>query len=407
MRTIKASGLVRAAGVLLGITFAGIAAAEDVGSITLFGQEYQVQRFDYAQDVGWPDPLDPNFSLLLLECEGAHWLGNDRLLLSSDAGDSQLSLKNWVVEVEIVRDSGGDATGLRYVRTVLVNDPQDPEFGGFDLSPCGVTVNSSNDGLAAGGNLLIGDSEVNGVKGYTFPPGGLAQNLGDFSGGTANDSFDDLAFCPTDNLIYTINEDGFRLVSFTTGGAVVASTPIPGLTALNPLAVPGSPKGMTYLADVETVPASIRRPGGVMLVTLDDNNPGLQAIDLAGNVVWTEPLTNNAIIGGVSFLDQGGACGNQLQLEAAAFDAITGTIFLINESSFIDCAGFFILTPIAPTCGCAADYNGDGGVDGSDVEAFFTEWSTSEGCADVDQSGGIDGSDIEAFFGVWSAGGCL
>ncbi len=55
---------------------------------------------------------------------------------------------------------------------------------------------------------------------------------------------------------------------------------------------------------------------------------------------------------------------------------------------------------------CAADYNQDGGVDGSDVEAFFTEWAAGAPCADVDQSGGVDGSDVATFFTVWSAGGC-
>lgn len=57
-------------------------------------------------------------------------------------------------------------------------------------------------------------------------------------------------------------------------------------------------------------------------------------------------------------------------------------------------------------CGCAADYNQDGGVDGGDVEAFFNDWSSSIGCADVNIDGGIDGGDVEAFFIVWSNGGC-
>jgi hypothetical protein len=57
-------------------------------------------------------------------------------------------------------------------------------------------------------------------------------------------------------------------------------------------------------------------------------------------------------------------------------------------------------------CGCAADYNQDGGVDGADVEAFFAEWENAEGCSDVNQDGGIDGADVEAFFAVWENGGC-
>jgi hypothetical protein len=57
-------------------------------------------------------------------------------------------------------------------------------------------------------------------------------------------------------------------------------------------------------------------------------------------------------------------------------------------------------------CGCAADYNQDGGVDGGDIETFFSEWEASAGCSDVNQDGGVDGGDIEAFFQVWEAGGC-
>ena len=55
---------------------------------------------------------------------------------------------------------------------------------------------------------------------------------------------------------------------------------------------------------------------------------------------------------------------------------------------------------------CAADFNDDGGVDGSDVEAFFTAWENAGGCADVNEDGGIDGSDVETFFMLWEAGGC-
>ena len=58
------------------------------------------------------------------------------------------------------------------------------------------------------------------------------------------------------------------------------------------------------------------------------------------------------------------------------------------------------------TCGCAADYNQDGGVDGGDIESFFSDWEASGGCSDVNQDGGVDGGDIEAFFQVWEAGGC-
>jgi hypothetical protein len=55
---------------------------------------------------------------------------------------------------------------------------------------------------------------------------------------------------------------------------------------------------------------------------------------------------------------------------------------------------------------CAADFNQDGGIDGSDIDAFFTAWEAGEGSADVNEDGGVDGADIAAFFSLWEAGGC-
>lgn len=60
--------------------------------------------------------------------------------------------------------------------------------------------------------------------------------------------------------------------------------------------------------------------------------------------------------------------------------------------------------PLVPPC--YADFNGDGGVDGADVEAFYLVWSTGESAADVNQDGGVDGGDIETFFIAWESGEC-
>ena len=55
---------------------------------------------------------------------------------------------------------------------------------------------------------------------------------------------------------------------------------------------------------------------------------------------------------------------------------------------------------------CPADYNADGGVDGADVEAFYTDWEAGNSQADVNGDGGVDGGDVETFFTAWEAGGC-
>ena len=55
---------------------------------------------------------------------------------------------------------------------------------------------------------------------------------------------------------------------------------------------------------------------------------------------------------------------------------------------------------------CPADFNQDGGVDGSDIDAFFLAWEAGDASADTNQDGGVDGTDVDAFFIVWEAGGC-
>lgn len=55
---------------------------------------------------------------------------------------------------------------------------------------------------------------------------------------------------------------------------------------------------------------------------------------------------------------------------------------------------------------CRADYNDDGGIDGSDIEAFFIDWESGQMGADVNNDGGLDGSDVEQFFYDWTNGGC-
>ena len=80
------------------------------------------------------------------------------------------------------------------------------------------------------------------------------------------------------------------------------------------------------------------------------------------------------------------------------------------------CAFSFAYIPfegfgVGPSCGwqasnCPADFNLDGGVDGSDIEAFFSAWEAGDTCADTNLDGGVDGGDIETFFTAWENGGC-
>jgi RHS repeat-associated protein len=50
------------------------------------------------------------------------------------------------------------------------------------------------------------------------------------------------------------------------------------------------------------------------------------------------------------------------------------------------------------------DFNGDGGVDGDDVDAFFAAWSVADSSADANLDGGVNGDDVDAWFVVWNQG---
>jgi hypothetical protein len=55
---------------------------------------------------------------------------------------------------------------------------------------------------------------------------------------------------------------------------------------------------------------------------------------------------------------------------------------------------------------CIADFNGDGGIDGGDIEAFFFAWEAGDATADVNADGGVDGGDVATFFVLWESGSC-
>ena len=78
----------------------------------------------------------------------------------------------------------------------------------------------------------------------------------------------------------------------------------------------------------------------------------------------------------------------------------------MHGGSFSIRAGFWEGLSSDVACFCAADYNRDGGIDGSDIVAFFADWEDGAPCADVNQDGGIDGGDMELFFALWEGGGC-
>ncbi len=402
-------------GAVLGLCVAGAAAQS---SITLFGQEYTVQRFNYFDSISWTWDSQ---TVPLHSVEGVVWLGNDRLLLSTEEADQNGLLptipENAVVEVRIPRDPGtGLVTGLFFERLVLTQDETFYFLGGWGLNPSGITINSSANGLAAGGNLVVADTEsddgtFSALRGYNlttgqqlpWPPDSncLSINDGKFcemSLEPHNLDVEDVVYVAATDRFYTVADNVYRVVTFTTSG-----TYLPDESFDIPLFGFGETKGIAFVPNNGKFPAAISDGIGTFLISQDDNGPALQARTLNGQFLAFEPLTTNGLPSGPPKLEV--PDGGLLQIEALAVDPATGRIFLINQGQD-DLLGdyLWVLTPVAPGV-CPGDADCDGDVDFDDIDRFITRIGCPAGAdcdgpcpwqaADVDQDGDVDFDDID------------
>jgi hypothetical protein len=74
--------------------------------------------------------------------------------------------------------------------------------------------------------------------------------------------------------------------------------------------------------------------------------------------------------------------------------------------SFTNPCGTVVSRAATVTVRCSGDFNSDGGIDGSDVDAFFAAWEANALEADVDLDRAVDAMDVTDFFVRWSAGTC-
>ncbi len=381
-------------------------------TVTLFGQQYTVQRFDYSQEVFWPNvafPGDP--PIRLFESEGVHYVGNNRLVMTADDIDDIYigNPGNWYVEVELLV-SGGVVTGLAYSRTIAAIDDG---TAGYDPNPGGVTINTGPGGFGA--SDLVVCSTAGYLYAYSLDTGNLGQLLdqtGAPCAGTpfscaldmtaSNTNAEDAAFVPGHgggpDMFFVVNQ-GTGVERWTVGGTLLGTFGVGG--AADPGLNLAVPKGIAYARPTPAIPASIRRPEGTILVSFDRNFPGLQAFDVDGNLLATEYISVNP---GSPLppwrLDMTG-CTSRPHIESIAVDADTGRIFLVNQGSFLECNYMWILTPVLPTC--PADYDGNGQVQVADIFAFLAAWFAGEPAAF--EFGGTPGVPaIFAFLAAWFAG---
>ena len=80
-------------------------------------------------------------------------------------------------------------------------------------------------------------------------------------------------------------------------------------------------------------------------------------------------------------------------------DIVSGnSVILFNGNSAHSFRFIDLYTPPAP---CAADVNGSGSVDASDLAALLAAWGTSNAAADINGSGSVDASDLASVLAAW------
>ncbi len=100
----------------------------------------------------------------------------------------------------------------------------------------------------------------------------------------------------------------------------------------------------------------------------------------------------------IALIDNPTAHDATLRINAAAADDVG-----VYTCTLTNACGHATTRPAQLTMSIG-DFNCDGGVDGSDVNAFFTAWEAAAAFADVNADGSVDGADVGAFFERWEHG---
>jgi hypothetical protein len=156
----------------------------------------------------------------------------------------------------------------------------------------------------------------------------------------------------------------------------------------------------SLFARYQRCPSFSRQPAGSEVI---DG----QSVELQAFAVGEEPLEYKWLRDGEELSDGPTGFGSALngvhasQLEIDRTTSADGGFYSVRVSN--PC-GVLESTAVIIGVRCLADFNLDGGVDGSDVDAFFSAWSSGDSSADLDGNGGVDGADISPFFAAWEAG---
>lgn len=204
-----------------------------------------------------------------------------------------------------------------------------------------------------------------------------------------------VAIVAGEEYVYTVNTPP----AVVTDGAFLPEA----TTYSTPTAIAGGIHWLTYVASSVTIEIQLGEEYTIdgIIVQADDND-ALQVSYLDENGAFQPLYTVAAISVGYGFR-------NRPTADQVTFAPLTPVNTTTIRVTNLGGDGYYGLSELqlrgVPTF-CPADYDGNGGVDGGDLAAFFVDFEAGEGRADVDRNGGVDGGDLAAFFVAFEAGGC-
>jgi hypothetical protein len=400
MQDIRIPGGRGAAVATLALLASSGAVADDLGYIRIFEQDYRLQRFDYNAQVTFPDAKNPGRTCRLWNVMGATFDPERNVLIvtaNSQHNIAPYSYKNYVLEVRVGVTDQNTVSGLSHVRTLVAGDTTTM---GYDLDPRGVTINTSPDGLGAGGNLVIAtaNSWLRSFDRETGEPLPWYPSMDNgFAITTPNTTTDDVAYVPETGSFFTVWRSPASAVTIFNRFGRIGPAFFAG-RGRNPVNL-GYPSGMTMLDPYPNYPRLFDYQPTV-LVSTDDRGPSLEAYDIGSRFIAREAFSSRLGPGTKTLPLR--ASTTELWFNGIAADRNSGRLFLFHRGGETGATDVFIFTPIPIPC--KADYNADGFLDFFDYDDYLLGYENGDPRADFNEDGFVDFFDYDGFIEEFETG---
>ena len=224
-----------------------------------------------------------------------------------------------------------------------------------------------------------------------------------------------VSWSPDDSRFYVSYRDSDQIAEFSNAGAASAllrTIPVGDQPFLSAVGDNGQTLWLINYSSRNLARVNLATGAMTVVDTYTDTPTGLILRDSIGRVMVAHGNSSVTVGGaiGVRF-DQNGEVDTYDTTTSAPVDTVDlhaapSWLVASTDGSFraAMCPGADGLVAIDCPLGCPSDINGDGGVDGDDVIAFFALWDVSDLQVDMNGDGGVDGDDVIAFFGFWDSG---